>query len=127
MDLNDFQKQAQKSANYPKHIAWAYLSLGLSGEAGETLDETLSLVFLTLATAANAGKVAELTKKMYRSGGNMIGERREKLKGELGDQLWYVALLAYEAGFTLDEIAETLFEKLNARVEEGYYTGGGGE
>ena len=63
---------------------------------------------------------------MYRDdGGQLTEERRQGLKKEIGDVLWYVAAMAYELGFTLEEVAESNVEKLTKRNVEGTISGDG--
>jgi NTP pyrophosphatase (non-canonical NTP hydrolase) len=105
IQLNDYQTQAAKTAVYPYESRIAYLALGLNGEAGE---------------------VAEVIKKSLRSGLKYPNEEeREKLKLELGDVLWYLAILASELNYSLESIALANLEKLNSRKERGVIQGDG--
>lgn len=45
---------------------------------------------------------------------------KEHIAKELGDCLWYVAVAAEGAGYTLDEIAEMNKIKLRNRYPEGF-------
>jgi NTP pyrophosphatase (non-canonical NTP hydrolase) len=47
------------------------------------------------------------------------------LKLELGDVLWYVAQLASELGFSLDEIAQANLDKLASRAARNVIAGSG--
>ncbi len=79
--------------------ALQYLALGLNGEAGE---------------------VADLIKKAIRNDdGEITVERLLKLKGELGDVLWYLSRLATELETNLAHIADENVEKLYARKAQG--------
>jgi len=106
MDLNAYQLKSKKSAAYPGFGAgYVYPALGLASEAGEV-----------------AGKF----KKAIRDNNGLVDEaRKEDIKGELGDVMWYVAQLATELGLTLDEIAEANIEKLHSRLERGKIQGDG--
>ena len=75
MNFDQYQEQAGITAIYPNiGQNLAYPVLGLNGEAGE---------------------VAEQAKKAIRDDGGIITpERREKLKKELGDVLWYLSACA---------------------------------
>ena len=65
-------------------------------------------------------------KKVLRdSGGEFSAEVRESLKLELGDVLWYVAQLASELGFSLDEIAQANLDKLASRAARNVIAGSG--
>jgi NTP pyrophosphatase (non-canonical NTP hydrolase) len=70
--------------------------LGLSGEVGETTDMIKKWVF----------HEAELDK--------------EHLEKELGDVLWYVAMMCESFGFNLSEIMQMNIDKLKARYPEGF-------
>lgn len=106
MDFAEYQKGALRTALYPNvgnNIT--YPTLGLCGETGE---------------------VAEKIKKLYRDrNGVMDEEFKTMLKKEMGDVLWYLAILCMEAGFTLDEVAAHNLEKLASRMERGKLHGDG--
>jgi len=72
--------------------------LGLSGEVGETNDMIKKWIFHD----------SELD--------------IEHLKKEIGDVMWYVALLCDSFGFDLDEILEMNIDKLKARYPDGFNT-----
>lgn len=44
------------------------------------------------------------------------------LKKELGDVMWYMAMICYSFGFNLDEILQMNIDKLKARYPEGFDT-----
>ena len=106
MDFNEYQKEARTTAEYPnKGCNPYYPAMGLGGEAGEVL---------------------ELTKKLMRDcGGVMDDERKEKVKKELGDVLWYIAACASEWCLDLQDIAETNINKLKSRQERDKIQGDG--
>lgn len=106
MDFDKFQKDALKTAIYPNRgNNIVYPVLGLVGEAGE---------------------VAEKIKKLIRDDdGKLTKERRELLKKELGDVLWYIAALSEELGFKMSEVAEHTIEKLKSRSQRGVLKGDG--
>ena len=58
-------------------------------------------------------------------GGAFSPEVREALKLELGDVLWYVAQLASELQFELNEIAAANLAKLASRAERNVIGGSG--
>ena len=45
---------------------------------------------------------------------------RVKLMKELGDILWYVAMMCESFGFSMDAIMQMNIDKLNARYPEGF-------
>lgn len=106
MTLNQFQSIARLTAVYPTlGHAIVYPALGLAGEAGE---------------------VVEKIKKMCRDDNCVLtAERRQMLLKELGDVLWYVSEVAFQAGLTLEEVAEHNCVKLQDRKERGVINGHG--
>ncbi|MGH6920933.1 MAG: MazG nucleotide pyrophosphohydrolase domain-containing protein, partial [Geminicoccaceae bacterium] len=57
--------------------------------------------------------------------GNFERAPIEAIKDELGDVLWYVAVLAADLGLSLEEIAADNVAKLAARRERGTIGGAG--
>lgn len=104
--LDDYQKQAVETAIYkPIGHPCIYPALGLANECGEVL-----------------GKV----KKVFRDhDGQFTEDIRKAIAGELGDCLWYLAVLAKEMDYTLKEIAEINIKKLSSRKEKGTIKGDG--
>jgi len=75
-----------------------------------------------------SGEVLGKIKKWMRGDdgeGEMSEERRQDLKGELGDVLWYLTILARDLGLTLDEVAEYNNKKLLDRLERDKIQGDG--
>ena len=70
--------------------------LGLAGESGEVLDMIKKWIF------------------------HEKDLDREHLKKEIGDVMWYVAMLCESFGFDLDEILQMNVGKLKARYPEGF-------
>jgi len=105
MGLADYQRLAQSSAVYPESKAIEYLILGLASEAGEV-----------------AGKYKKIVRDKY---GVMDPEARADLADEIGDVLWYLAMLSMELGFSLDEIASANIAKLGDRMSRGAIRGDG--
>ena len=101
--LNEYQIRAIDTAMYPEDMAMPYLGLGLTGEAGE---------------------VANKIKKMIRDGVSME-DASEAIQDEMGDVLWYLALLCLETGTTLQDVANRNIEKLAARTAAGTIGGSG--
>lgn len=100
MLLDDYQREAKSTAIYPASAHVIYPAMGLANEAGEVL-----------------GKV----KKMIRDG----KLDREGTLAEIGDVLWYVAVLADDLGTNLSDIANNNLQKLASRRERGTLQGSG--
>ena len=97
MTFDEYQVKAKQTAIYDHPII--YPTLGLCGESGE---------------------VAEKVKKHLRDGTSL-----DELKKELGDVLWYLASIASDLNISLNDIALTNVEKLQARMERGKIGGDG--
>lgn len=103
LTLSFYQKFARDTAMYPHEQGVEYTTLGLVGEAGE---------------------IANKVKKVMR-GDYDKDALREMLAGEIGDTLWYLAMLAYELDLDLGEIAVANLDKLSSRRERGVISGSG--
>jgi len=106
MNFEEYQKLARRTAVYPKiGSSFVYPTLGLVGEAGE---------------------IAEKIKKVYRDNNGVLDEeRKQALKKELGDVLWYLAQLSTELGLSLDDVACFNIEKLSSRKQRDTLHGDG--
>jgi NTP pyrophosphatase (non-canonical NTP hydrolase) len=105
MTFNDYQAAALKTADLKRKNELFHLVLGLVGESGE---------------------IAEKFKKLVRDKNTDESQiDREDMKKELGDVLWYVALLAEYLGLKLEDIAEYNVKKLSDRLERGVISGSG--
>lgn len=85
--------------------------------AGDHGDFESTLIYTTLGLNGEAGEVAELVKKAFFHGHDLP---REQLKHELGDVLWYVAVMAQAMGWSLDEVARENIAKLARRYPDGF-------
>jgi NTP pyrophosphatase (non-canonical NTP hydrolase) len=98
----------------------------------------LGLIYCGLKLAGEAGEVAEKIGKALRDDGLDVGgrtgapawtaltpERREALRAELGDVLWYVASAARELDYDLADVARTNLAKLADREARGTLHGSG--
>ena len=104
-DLDMYQQVAKTTAIYPREQAIIYPTLGLTGEAGE---------------------VANKVKKIIRDGSNSKDEKLvSEIKSEIGDCLWYIAVLASDFDIKLSDIASANLEKLEKRKEKGTIHGSG--
>ena len=83
-----------------------------------------TLYYLTLGLTNEAGEVAGVVKKYIR-GDYPQDEVIDRLKGELGDVLWYLAVMAEVLGISLSDIAAHNIAKLQSRQERGVLRGDG--
>lgn len=106
LEFDDYQKQAFTTAQYPnKGSNIIYPTLGLCGESGE---------------------VAEKVKKIIRDNNGVIDEeRKEMLKKEISDVLWYVAALCTELNVNMGDIAQSNLDKLFDRMKRNVIKGSG--
>jgi NTP pyrophosphatase (non-canonical NTP hydrolase) len=105
MTLNDYQKEALSTSVYGSGSKIIYPTLGLAGEAGE---------------------VADKVKKVLRDNeGNFDEWRKLQIAAEIGDVLWYIAALADDLGFTMEDIANLNIGKLKQRRQNNTIHGEG--
>jgi NTP pyrophosphatase (non-canonical NTP hydrolase) len=101
-----YQEKACETAIFPKHQAMEYLTLGLTGEAGE---------------------IANKVKKFIRDGAtpDEYAAKKIEIAYEIGDVLWYCAVLASELEMNLGHIMENNLQKLANRKNRGTLSGSG--
>ena len=101
-----YQIAAGDTAIFPKEKALEYLTLGLTGEAGE---------------------IANKVKKFIRDGASKEEylAKRIEIGYEIGDVMWYCAVLAEELDMNLGHIMEKNLEKLADRKKRGKISGSG--
>lgn len=99
MTMNEYQKAALRTAK-PHMDVYAQLQEG------------------ALGLCEAAGEVEYCIKKTIYHGGYVM--KTDRLVEEIGDVLWYAALLADAAGVGLDEVAQANVDKLWKRFPEGF-------
>jgi len=92
---------------YPgqNRMGFLYPALGLAGEVGEVLENVKRII------RDDEGKISK--------------ERKEKIKKEAGDVLWYLSQICTEFGLDLNDIAEDNLIKLLDRLKRGRIKGEG--
>ncbi len=104
MDFNEYQRLATQTSILPNdekhpHYALMYFCLGLAGETGE---------------------VIEKVKKVIRNHhGEIPEDKKDLIKHEIGDVLWYLSQTARMCGIMLDDAASANIEKLQDRAARG--------
>lgn len=106
MNFDDYQQKSQVTDGGTKiGTHFAYLTIGLVGEAGE---------------------LANKIKKVFRDDNGIVSEaRKAEIEQELGDVLWYIAQLATDFDLTLSDIAQSNLDKLLSRQNRGTLHGSG--
>jgi NTP pyrophosphatase (non-canonical NTP hydrolase) len=94
------------------------------GKLANETDLVHPINYYFLGLVEEAGEVAGLRKRFLRDEGNI---EPEKLAKELGDVLWYVAMIGKQYGLNMDSIAVENIRKLTDRKERGVITGTGDE
>ena len=98
----EYQKKAKETAIFPADKALEYLSLGLVGEAGE---------------------IANKVKKLIRDKKVLLDTT--VISSEIGDVLWYCAMLADYLDVNLGKIMDDNLDKLKSRKQRGTLGGTG--
>lgn len=105
MEMDEYQELALETAIYPDEYRIVYPALGLAGEAGE---------------------VADKVKKVIRdNNANFDSVKCEEIAAEIGDCLWYCAVLADRIGYKLSTIGRMNYRKLKSRQLRGKLGGSG--
>ena len=105
MDLSFYQQKAIQTAIYPAYCRISYPAMGLAGECGEVLNKI---------------------KKVYRDKQGIFDkETKAAIGDELGDVLWYLAVLSQDLGQSLEDIASKNLAKLESRQKRGTISGSG--
>jgi NTP pyrophosphatase (non-canonical NTP hydrolase) len=105
MTFDEYQQAALRTADLTRRQELFHLLLGLVGETGE---------------------IAEKFKKLVRDkNGDESLIDREDIKKELGDVLWYVAVLSEYLGIKLEDVADNNVKKLASRQARGVLSGSG--
>jgi NTP pyrophosphatase (non-canonical NTP hydrolase) len=111
MNFDEYQKEAiitdtySKSKHDLKHISFFEKLLGLVGETGE---------------------VAEKFKKIYRDNDGVLTDQQlQDMKKELGDILWYTAVVADYLDISFQDVAEHNIAKLRDRQKRNKIQGSG--
>ena len=103
MNFDEYQQKSLETVVFDEDVALPYLALGLVSESGEV-----------------AGKVKKVLRGDY-----PLDSISEDLKKEIGDVLWYIAVLSDFLGYKLSEIAISNYEKLHKRKLENKIKGDG--
>jgi NTP pyrophosphatase (non-canonical NTP hydrolase) len=110
MTFDEYQKQALTTAyTDPKHK-----------------DTLMDKTIWVMGIAGEAGEVVEKWKKIVAyKGGEITSDDLQLLKKELGDVVWYIAVLAESLGLSLEEIMQLNVDKLKDRKKRDVIKGEG--
>jgi len=119
MELNDYQREARKTAVFPKGDI-------IVEQTG--IHVSLGSVYCALKLGGEGGEYSEKLGKLIR--GDYLTDEEQKMARharmmELGDIMWYVANAAEQEGYTLEEIAKANLQKLADRQSRGVLKGSG--
>jgi NTP pyrophosphatase (non-canonical NTP hydrolase) len=108
MEFNEYQVKSREHAFYPDQNspeAFRYLIYGITGEAGE---------------------LAEHFKHALRDENDVLTDsRKERIKKELADILWYLSNICSELDVDFEEIPKLGLEKIDGRLKRGTLSGEG--
>lgn len=107
LSFNDYQNQALATDSY--------------ANSGKNIDVT-DLAFLNkvLGLVGESGEVAEKIKKILRNqDGKMTEDDKKEIVKELGDVLWYMAVLSSYLGYDFETVAKNNLTKLADRADRG--------
>lgn len=110
MTFDEYQEQALTTAHVSEMHQGTLMEktiwvMGIAGEASEVLEKWKKIV-------------------AYKEG-QITGEDLDLFKKELGDVVWYIAVLAQSLGLSFDEIMQLNVDKLKDRQKRNVIKGAG--
>lgn len=109
MTMNEYQASAHETSH----------NIKIGGE---------TLLYPVLGLAGESGELANKVKKIYRDDVGVLSDvRRDEIADELSDCLWYLAEIATQLNFDLNDIAAGNLHKLADRASRGVIGGSGDE
>ena len=85
-------------------------------------DETEAILYCTLGLSGEVGEVVDVVKKQWRKQGFLYSKDSQfkaKLIDELGDVMWYMAQLMWNAHIDIDDVIKNNVKKLQERKNAG--------
>src|SRR3970040_680465 len=108
LDFDLYQFKARETAIYPE-----------KGKLG-------GLLYTTIGLCGESGELANKVKKILRDTESQTTEEsRIKISEELGDILWYIAMLCDKLNLRMAQVANNNIQKLQARKLNGKIGGDG--
>lgn len=91
-----------------------------------TSDFNRVVINTTLGLCGESGEVAEKVKKIMRDNNGVFDDiSKKEITKELGDVLWYIAVISSNLNIPLEEVVKINIEKLASRKERGTLHGKG--
>ena len=116
MTATEYEQQAHRTIAGHAAENIVYLSFGLMAEAGEVADK--------IAKAVRFDEIEIVNNEVFFVRG-ICFQFRDNIEDELGDVLWFVAMLARRLGFSLEEVMRRNLDKLADRQNRGVIIGDG--
>ncbi len=89
-------------------------------------DTLTDVIHMALGIAGEGGEVSERVKKLIRdNNGDLSKLDKADISKEIGDVLWYLAVLCDILDISFDDVAEKNLEKLASRKVRGKLRGSG--
>ena len=114
LSLDEYQELAARYAIYKEKFSYG---------------DSLHVLYPVLGLVSESGEVADKIKKIVRDTDNDLyrlpSTTKIEVMKELGDCLWYIALIADELQYDLSEVAEINLNKLSSRRERNQLKGSG--
>ena len=116
MTATEYEQQAHRTLAKSTAENIAYLGFGLMAEAGEVADK--------IAKAVRRGDIVINNNEIVSFRGDALRLTGD-IADELGDVLWFVAMMARRLGFSLEEVMRRNLDKLADRQARGVIVGDG--
>lgn len=119
LTFNEYQLKAHRTAKYLDRVPDFVRD-------NEYLRLLVSISYVGLKLAGEAGELSEKVGKAIRDDGGVLTEtRRDDLVSEAGDVFWYLAELMTLLGIKLGDVAQRNLDKLEDRSNRGVIHGTG--
>lgn len=117
MDFDEYQKLAIKTDLDAEHLSEVMEKHSLN---------TVAFIDKALGVAGEAGEFADKIKKIMRDKKGIFTDTdRDEIIKELGDVLWYVAVVSLYLDVPMSELASKNIEKLQSRAKRNTLKGSG--
>ena len=114
MTGNDYQKLAMRTND-----GKATERLERSCDVFSDFQDMGGIVNAALGLSGEVGELNDMIKKWIFHNTQLD---KEHVKKEIGDVMWYVAMMCESFGFSLDDVMQTNVDKLIARYPDGFDT-----